>query len=427
MKILYVSQYFPPEIGAPAARVSQMAAHWRRWGHDVRVLTGFPNHPEGVVPAAYRRKLWRLACREEFQSVPVYRTWLYPAKNQGVARRSANYASFALSALLRGAALGFRPEAVIGSSPQLLCAWAASWIARLRGSRFVFEVRDLWPESLEAVGVAGSSSCAYRALDRIAQRLYGRAWKVAAVTEEFVERIAARGVDPARIAVVKNGVDTEMFRPGLAPPEDLRRPELEGKFLVSYVGTLGMAHALGAALEAAAALRDEPRIHFLLVGGGAERENLERRKRELRLPNVTLTGPRPWSEIPRWLAASDAALIHLARKPLFETVIPSKMFEMMAAGRPVLLGVRGEARRLLEEAGAGIAFEPESPGALRDAVLRLYTDAGLRRRLGEQGRAYVESNCSYERRAREYLEAIQTDPAASAVCKDAPRAAAPRD
>ena len=407
MKVLYVSQYFPPEIGAPAVRVFEMTSRWRAAGADARVLTGFPNHPDGIVPAPYRSRFRRGAAFEEYKGIPVYRTWLYPAANKGKYRRGANYLSFMLSAALRGMLLRFRPDVVIGTSPQLLCAVAASWVAGRWGARFVMEVRDLWPESLEAVGVCSKESRLYRTLDAVAANLYRKSSKVVCVTESFREELRHRGVPDAKIAVVLNGVDTEFFRPDVEPaPERESLDELRGKFIVSYIGTHGMAHALETFLDAARLLAGEQRIQFLTVGGGARLAGLEARSREMGLRNVTFLGPRPWAEMPGFLRASDVAVIHLSNSPLFQTVIPSKMFEVMAAGRPIVMGVKGEAAAILEKADAGIAITPQSPAEMRDAVLRLFRDEDLRRRFGEHGRAYARGQASYEARARDYLACL---------------------
>jgi colanic acid biosynthesis glycosyl transferase WcaI len=403
MRLLYVSQYFPPEMGAPSARVSQFSRCWREAGHDARVLTGFPNHPGGQLYPGYRGRWWRGFVREEHQGVPVYRTWLYPAANRGVVRRSLNYASFCASASLAGTLLDFEPEVVIGTSPQLLCALAASFIARRRRARFVLEVRDLWPESLAAVKACAPDSALYRSLDRVAGRLYREAWKIVLVSDEFRRTLEARGLDPARLAVVKNGVDTEKFRPDVAPAG---RPEWDGKFVVSYIGTLGMAHSVTTILQAAEILRSRRDVHFVVIGNGAERENLRRERQERGLENVTILDQQPWDAIPAFLARSDASIVHLARSPLFETVLPSKMFEIMAAGRPLLLGVRGEAARLVSDAGAGLLCEPESPAELAQAVTRLADDPALCRRLGASGRDYALRHCSYRARAAEYLDLL---------------------
>lgn len=403
MRILYVSQYFPPEMGAPAVRVSQLSRHFHDLGHDIRVLTGFPHHPGGRIYPGYRGRFWKGFETDQYQGVPVYRTWLYPAPNRGKVRRSAGYGSFLISAALRGCLLRFRPDVVIGTSPQLFCALAGSWIARRHGARFVFEVRDLWPESLVAVEAATKQSLLYRTLDRVATGLYRDAWKIVVVTDEFQRRLGERGVPASRMAVVKTGVDTDQFHPGVPPA---KRPELAGKFVVSYIGTLGMAHSVSTFLEAAVLLRDRRDIHFLIVGNGAERDRLRRIWRDQHLDNVTILDQQPWEAIPSYLTLSAASLVHLTRSPLFETVLPSKMFEIMAAGRPVILGVRGEAERLLRQVEAGIACEPQSPADLVRAILQLAGDPALRHRLGENGRDYVLQHASYRQRAAEYLEVL---------------------
>jgi len=407
MRILYVSHYFPPEIGAPAARVFQLSRNWREMGHDARVLTGFPNHPGGRFYPGYRGRAWRGFDQENYRGVPVYRTWVYPAANERVVKRSLNYGSFLLSGVLRGLLLSFQPEVVIGTSPQLLCALAASRIARWKKVPFIFEVRDLWPESLLAVKTCAADSVLYRALQRVANGLYREASKIVVVTGEFRRLLEERGVPPSRIAVVKNGVDLEMFRPDVAPAA---HPEQAGKFVAGYIGTLGMAHSVSTILETAALLRQRRDIHFLIVGNGAERETLLRQWRERRLENVTLLNQQPWDAIPSYLSLCSAAIVHLAGSPLFESVLPSKMFEIMAAGRPVVLGVRGEAERLLREAQAGVVCPPESPAQMHQAILRLADDPVTCRRLGQNGRDYVTRHASYRQRATEYLEIFRQTP-----------------
>ena len=409
MKVLYVSQYFPPEIGAPAVRVYEMTSRWRAAGVDARVLTGFPNHPDGIVPPEYHSRFRRGASFEEYRGIPVYRTWLYPTANKGRFRRAANYVSFMVSAAIRGALLGFQPDVVIGTSPQLLCAVAGSWIARRHSAKFVMEVRDLWPESLEAVGVCSSESRLYRVLDRMATKLYRNSWKMVAVTESFRKEQVARGVPDERIGVVLNGVDTDFFRPDIDPAAEIMANEgLRDRFIVSYIGTHGMAHALETFLEAARLLNHEKRIHLLSVGAGARLDDLREQAGQMGLTNVTLLGARPWSAIPAFLRASNVSVVHLSDSPLFRTVIPSKMFEVMAAARPIILGVKGEAAGILDQARAGLAIEPESPEQMRDAILELYGDPDRCEQFGRAGRTYAERNASYQARSEEYLEILSS-------------------
>lgn len=414
MHILYVSQYFPPEMGAPAARVSELARHWARLGHRVTVLTGFPNHPTGVVPPAYRRAWRRGTTREWKDGVAVVRTWLYPAPNRLPRERILNYTSFFVSACLRGLALD-RPDVVIGTSPQLLVGLAAWWIARAKRCPFVFEVRDLWPESLVASGIGRQGSPLIRSLDRLAMFLYRRADRIVVVTEAFKEYLVERRrVPPGGIEVVENGVETDIFTPdadGRTVREELG---LNGRFVVSYIGTLGYAHGLDVVLEAARRLKEAaPEVTFLLVGEGADRERLEALRRARGVDNVCLIGAQPREGIPRFISASDVCLVVLRPAETFTTVLPSKMLEFMACGRPVILAVDGQARRVLERAQAGVVVPPGDPAALAQAVTKLSADPGLRATLGEYGRAFVELH--YQRRAKaeayvRMLEAVMARP-----------------
>src|SRR5580658_457441 len=243
MKILYVSQYFPPEMGAPAARAAELSRHWAAAGHEVTVLTGFPNHPTGVVPPEYRDKFRRLVVHEQIHGIDLVRSWLLPFPNRKAYERMLNYSSFCLSAAITGLFLS-RADVVIATSPQLLVGLSGWWVARWKRVPFVFEVRDLWPESLAAVGMGDARSLLHRALARIAGFLYRRSDRVAVVTPAFEDYLVEHWQVPReKIAVIQNGVETDLFAPesGSAVRKELGA---EGKFVVAYVGTMGMAHGL---------------------------------------------------------------------------------------------------------------------------------------------------------------------------------------
>ncbi len=411
MNILYVSQYFPPEACAPAARVDDFAREWVRAGHSVRVLTGFPNHPEGVLHPEYRRR-WRTGlAREERAGVSVYRTWLYPAANRGLWGRAANYCSFALSAAVVGPWIAPADGVVIGTSPQLLVGVAGYLIAQPRRGPFVFEVRDLWPQSLEAVGQTSRHSLLYRSVGCLANFLYRQADRIVVDGELKRRTLAAAGVPPEKIAVIRNGVAEDFCLPDQSAAREVReRTRKEwgfgDRFVVLYAGTLGMAHGLETVLLAADRLRERRDIVFFLVGEGAERERLIRRGRELSLTNLRYPGKQPREKIPALLEASDACLVPLRRSHVFQTAIPSKMFEAMAAGKPVILGVEGEAKEMLLNAKAGITVPPEDPAALAEAILRLRLDQGLSRELGANGRRAVREKYSRRQLAASYLELL---------------------
>lgn len=412
LNILYVSQYFPPECCAPAVRVDEFTRAWAQAGLQVSVLTGFPNHPDGVLDPAYRRR-WRHGCaREERCGVRVFRTWLYPAANRGLWKRAANYASFALSASLTGPWVARSPGIVIGTSPQLLVSAAAFVIARIRRLPFVFEVRDLWPESLEAVGQAEPASRLYRGTARLAAFLYRHADRIVVDGEWKRRALAEANVPVEKISLVRNGVSRDFLpNPGSAEAAHARRRlrakfGLDSCFVVLYAGTLGMAHRLETVIEAGERLRERADIKFLVAGDGAERARLQFLLRDRRLANVLYVGRQPRERIPDFLAAADACLVPLRRSEVFKTAVPSKLFEAMAAAKPVILGVEGESREILLEARAGIAIAPEDPEALARSVLDLQRAPGWARMLGSNGRRAVLAKYGREQQAAAYLEIL---------------------
>lgn len=410
MKILYVSQYFPPEMGAPAARAAELAHHWAKAGHDVSVLTGFPNHPTGVVPEEWRARLRRLTYRENIDGVRVFRTWLWPLPNRKAHERMRNYASFCLSAALRGLAIPL-PDVIIATSPQLLVGLSGWWLSFSRQVPFVFEVRDLWPESLAAVGVGGEDSLLHHALGAIAGFLYRQSNLIVVVTAAFKEHLIRRWRVPAeKIAVVENGVETDLFRPQSLEHDQALRRELgaEGKFLASYIGTIGNAHGLETLLDAAAKLQHQnPDVLFLLVGEGAEKERIKSLAQVRGLSNVRFLDQQHREKIPAIISASDACLVLLKKTDVFKTVIPTKMLEFMSCARPVILGVDGQARQIVEEAGSGIVIEPENSEALVRAIVQLAANRELGTTLGQKGREYILQNYSRDRTAEKYVQILR--------------------
>jgi colanic acid biosynthesis glycosyl transferase WcaI len=405
VKILYVSQYFPPEMGAPAARADELARHWVRMGHDVTVLTGFPNHPTGVVPVEWRSRLHRLLYKETVDGVRVVRTWLWPLPNRKAHERIRNYASFWVSASIRGLGLQ-KPDVVIGTSPQLLVALSGWWLAWWKRVPFVFEVRDLWPESLAAVGAGREGSALHRTLGAIAGFLYRRSDHIVVVTPAFKDHLIEHWEVPAqKISIVENGVETDLFRP--CPPEKV--PGTEDRFLICYIGTMGMAHGLETLIAAAEQLqRTLPNAMFLLIGEGAEKERIEQLAAARELSNIRFLGQQPRERIPGYIAGVDVCLVMLKKTELFKTVIPTKLLEYMSCEKPVIVAVDGQARKIVEEAGAGIFVEPEDSSALAEAVHVLAADPERTRRMSISGREYIVSRLSREQTARTYLEVLGT-------------------
>jgi colanic acid biosynthesis glycosyl transferase WcaI len=407
MKILYISQYFPPEMGAPAARAAELSKHWAAAGHEVTVLTGFPNHPTGVVPLEYRDKFRRLVLHEEAEGVHVVRSWLLPFPNRKAYERMLNYASFSISAATTGVFLS-RPDVVIATSPQLLVGLSGWWVARWKRVPFVFEVRDLWPESLAAVGMGNENSFLHRTLAKIAGFLYRNSDRVAVVTPAFEDYLVEHwNVPREKISVVENGVETDLFAPQSATT--LRR-ELgaEGKFVVSYIGTMGMAHGLETILDAAAQLRStNPEIMFLVLGEGAEKERIVALARERGLDNLRFVGQQPREKVPAYICASDVCLVLLKKTDVFKTVIPTKMLEFMSCARPVILGVDGQARAILEEARGGLVIEPENSHALVNAIRYLASHPENAGKLGRNGREYIVRKFSRRQTAEKYIRVLE--------------------
>jgi colanic acid biosynthesis glycosyl transferase WcaI len=407
MHIAYICQYFPPEMGAPAARASELARHWTRAGHHVTVLTGFPNHPTGVLHPAYRSRFLRFVCREAVDGINVVRTWLAPFPNRKAHERILNYGSFCLSAAVTGSFLD-KPDVVIATSPQLLVGLSGWWMKSVKSVPFVFEVRDLWPESLAGVGMGGEHSAMVKALSKVARFLYNRCDHVVVVTPAFKDSLVANWKLRAEgISVVENGVEPHLFSPGDA---EQRKAELNlrGKFVVSYIGTMGMAHGLGTLVEVADRFRDVPEMVFLLVGEGAEKEGLLRALRERGLQNVRVLDQQPREKVPAIIQASDVCLVLLKKAGVFETVIPTKMLEFMSCARPVILAVDGQARRIIDSANAGLFVPPEDSAALEQAIRQMHCSAALRERLGRNGRKYIIENLSREETARKYIDVLRT-------------------
>ncbi len=410
MKILYVSQYFPPEMGAPAARAAELSRHWARMGHEVTVLTGFPNHPTGIVPKEWRSRLHRLHYSETVNGVHVVRTWLWPLPNRKAHERIRNYTSFCVSAAVSGLPL-CKPDFVIATSPQLLCALAGWWIAFWKRVPFIFEVRDLWPESLAAVGAGGEGTLLHRTLGAIAGFLYRHAESIVVVSPAFKDHLMRYwNVPETKISIVENGVETDLFRFDPAAAAEVRKQlKVEDRFLICYIGTMGNAHGLETLIAAAEEMQTAlPGAMFLLIGEGAEKERIVELAAGRGLSNIQFLGQQPRERIPAYVSAADLCLVMLKKTELFKTVIPTKLLEYMACERPVIVAVDGQARRIVEEAGAGVFVEPENSGALVQAIHDLAEDPARRRQMGTSGRQYIVNSFSRKKTAWDYIAVLET-------------------
>jgi glycosyltransferase involved in cell wall biosynthesis len=404
LKIAVVSHYFWPELGAPTARLLEMGREWVARGHQVTVVTNFPNHPTGVVPDAYRGRSFMV---EEVDGIRVVRCRTYATPNRGVARRTLGHLVFMVQAVLQGTPALRGSDVVVASSPTLFAVVAAWLVSRRLRVPFVFEVRDLWPAIFVELGVL-RNRFAIAWLEQLELFLYRRAAAVVTVTRAFAADIERRGIPGRKLSVIPNGVDLEAFAP--APPDRALRERLgcgDGDVLVLYCGALGISQALGRVLEAAARLRGDARLHFLLVGEGAEKTALEARARELQTANVTFHASVPREQVAALYRSADVCLVPLRAIPLFRSFIPSKMFEILACARPVLASLEGEAAQILADSGAALVVPPEDVEALAGALARLADDPALRAGLAARGRPYVAEHFDRRRLAERYLTLLE--------------------
>ena len=404
MRILIVTHYFPPETGAPQARLSALAAAWSAGGDDVTVLTGMPNHPTGVVPPEYRSAIRR---RERHDGYRVIRTWLYATPNEGTARKTIGHLSFMITSVLLGGRASGRADVVVVSSPTFFSIGAGWLLARLKHARLVVEVRDLWPAIFTELGVLTNRRL-IRLLERLELAAYAAADTVIVVSDGFRANLIGRGVPAGKVHTIRNGVC-----PGEFDPEAQADPRLRAMLgagpddcLVLYAGTHGISQGLTSVTEAAATLAGQP-IRFAFVGEGADKQRLSDRVAELGLRNITLLPGVPHEQVAALLAAADICLVPLRDIPLFSAFIPSKLFECLAAGRPVVGAVAGEAAQILREAGAQVV-QPADSTALADAIKALAADPPRRAAMGRQGRCYVEKYFDRDTLSRQYRKFLDS-------------------
>lgn len=369
MHILFLTDNFPPEVNAPASRTHEHAREWVKAGHRVTVITCAPNFPKGRVFEGYRNRLWQ---RENVDGIEVIRVWTYITANEGFLRRTLDYMSFMIAAIL-AAPFVRDVDVIVGTSPQFFTACAAYAVSRYKRVPFVFELRDLWPESIRAVG-AMQSPMLLRWLESLELFLYRHAALIVSVTHSFKRDLERRGISGDKIVVITNGVDLSHFAPRMKDDALVRDLGLNGKFVAGYLGTHGMAHGLRTILEAARQLKAQPEgadVAFVLLGDGAEKKALKAEAERLGLDNVLFLDTVPKHQIPRYWSLLNVSIVHLRRAELFTSVIPSKLFECMSMGVPVLHGVAGESAEIVEREGVGRIFEPENSEQLVKTLLAM--------------------------------------------------------
>ena len=384
MKILFLTHYFPPEVNAPATRTYEHCKQWVKNGYEVTVVTCVPNHPKGNIYPGYKNRLFQ---KEDIDGITVIRLWTYITANEGFIKRTLNYISYMASVFF---AIPFLPKSdiVISTSPQFFCGLAGYFVKLFKRASWILEIRDLWPESIIAVGAVKNNRI-IRILEYIEKKAYQKADHIVVVTDAFKAFVADKGINPEKITIIKNGVDLAFYRPDEIEALDIDNLNLGSRFVASYFGTHGMAHHLETVLDAADILSDRKDIVFLLVGDGAEKGALLNRKKDRGLENVIMLEQKGKDEMPNLWALSNVSLVLLKKSDLFKTVIPSKIFESMAMKKPIILGVEGEVKTMIIDGESGICIEPENAEALAEAVVKLAESPELCEELGENGNRYV--------------------------------------
>ncbi|MGM0608809.1 MAG: glycosyltransferase family 4 protein [Candidatus Muiribacteriota bacterium] len=365
MKILFITDNFPPEVNAPATRTYEHISQWQQDpGVSVTVLTCAPNFPHGRVYEAYKNKLFQ---KENIDDIEVIRVWSYITANSGFVKRVLDYLSFAFSAFWAG--LFQKADVIVATSPQFFTTWTGWALSKVKRKPWIFELRDLWPESIKTVGAMKQGFVIDR-LEKIELGLYGSADRIVAVTDAFKQNLLDRGIESAKVDVVTNGANIELFSPRQKDSALVSSLGLEGKFVVGYIGTHGMAHSLDFIINSIEKV-DNREVHFLFIGDGAMKAKVVSMAKALELENVTFLDPVAKSEMPRYLSVCDVSLAPLKKEDNFKTVIPSKIFEASAMRKPTLLGVQGQAQKIIQSHGAGLCFEPENEKDFLDKLQRI--------------------------------------------------------
>lgn len=402
MRLTLLTQYYPPEIGAPQARLSELAAHFVQRGHSVTVLTAMPNYPSGAIYRGYGG----LLRREHREGVNVIRTFIYPTQKAEFIRRLTNYFSFVVSSAIAGSVLPGPMDYLLVESPPLFLGLTGFWLSRLKRTRLIFNVSDLWPETAVRLGMLRSGSLAFRLSAWLETFCYRQAWLVTGQSKSILASITDRFPDRPTFHL-SNGVDTELFHPKKRTEDARATLHSQGNCVALYAGLHGLAQGLDQVLRTAEALRGEAGVRFVLVGDGPEKQALRQQARQRDLVNVCFLDPRPAREIPSLLAAADIVLVTL--KMHIPGAVPSKLYEAMASGRPVILVASGEAAEIVREHRAGIVVEPGDIAGFTRAVRTLETQPDLRRALGENGRRAAQQRFDRAKIMEHFIEHLEAN------------------
>ncbi|MBM7571375.1 glycosyltransferase family 4 protein [Aquibacillus albus] len=402
MKIVVISHYFPPEIGAPSARLYEMARHWVELGNEVHVVTCFPNHPTGIIPKKYRGMKYMY---EKMDGIHVHRNYVYATPNKGFIKKTLGHISFMFSSVLLSMRKIKNPDVIITSSPTFFSIFSGYWYSSRKKASFVLEIRDLWPAAMIELGVMKEGFIT-DTLEKMELFFYRKSKRLIMVTKSFKENVVNRGIDENKVHVITNGVNQDLFYPKKKNKDIIKKYNLNEKFVISYVGAHGISQNLSTILKVAKSLEDDKEIQFLFIGEGAEKDKLKQIASEQEIKNVTFVDSQPKEVIQEFYNTSDISLIPLKDIELFKTFIPSKMFEIMACGVPIVASLEGESADILKESKAAEVVKPDDPEQIKKAIKKLKSDKVLLEKLKKNGPAFVEQNYSRRKLAEQYLKII---------------------
>ena len=391
MKILFISQWFDPE---PFFKGINYVKRLNRRGHDVHVLTGFPNYPNGIIYDGYKVRLWQ---HELIEKISVLRTYLYPSHDNSSVKRAINYLSFAFSATIFGIIKLKKPDLVYVYHPPITVGITALILKRIWKVPYVYEIQDIWPDTLRATGMVNNKYL-MRIIDRLCTIIYKNADRLTVISPGFKDKLISMGINQEKIDVIYNPCDETSSYPRKGNQQLAKKLKLNGKFNIMFTGNMGKAQALESVLKSAELVQNNyPEIQFVFIGGGIDENYLRNCAKELNLDNTLFLERVPLSKIGDIIALADIALVHLKRDPLFKITIPGKTQTYMASSKPIIIGVEGDAANLVIKANAGVTCIPEDHKSICDAALKLYNLPKEELiKMGKNGRKYYESELSLD-------------------------------
>ncbi|MFV0501229.1 MAG: glycosyltransferase family 4 protein [Bacteroidales bacterium] len=407
MKLLILTQYFPPEVGAPQNRLYELALRLRSKGIDISVLTAMPNYPQMVVHKEYKGKCY---CKEDMNGLKIHRSWIYVSNSKSIIPRLLNYFSFVFSSLRFGLFKLKKQDVLLVESPPLFLGITAYLLSRAKGAKMIFNVSDLWPESAEKLEIINNKTLLSLAT-KLEEFCYRKSDLITGQTQGIVRNIKSRFPNK-RVYWLKNGVDIKFYDVNKTQQEANAWRKTNGyseeDFILFYGGIIGHAQGLDIILNAAKILEDKPKIKFVMLGSGPEKERLLALKEEIKLNNLEFYDAVPKTKMQEIIMDMNATIVPLKKLDLFKGAIPSKIFENLALKKPILLGLEGEAKELfIDEGNCGLAFEPENKEDLVKQILTLYNNPELSKQLGENGLKYASENFNRDKIAAGLFEELK--------------------